>query len=147
MSEQGGPSLPVTQPRIAQHIDMVEDLNNRLTYQSNLGVVLVATTKDKIDNVLHRMLPKYRTQYAWQGPLGIMLTLILTMITAEFRPFLGVSAEALNGACGIATIAVGVYTGFKLAGKCKSVTQDDIVDAIVQTHDARDPNLISGDMD
>lgn len=129
--QEPGSDLIVSPP--SQNINIRADLNEQLTYTGNLGVEIVATTRDKISNALHVSLPKYDRKRAWVGPTSIFVTLLITALTADFKDFDFVSGQTLFGACVMATIFCGFFTGRALLQLIGSHGHAEIVDAIVST--------------
>lgn len=129
--QESGNGLIVSPP--SQNINIQADLNEQLTYTGNLGVEIVATTRDKVSNALHVSLPKYDRKRAWVGPTSIFLTLLITVLTADFKDFKMVSGQTLFGACVMATIFCGVFTIRALWQLKGSYGHAEIVDAIVST--------------
>lgn len=121
--------------QIYNKIDVYEEMNKRVTYSGNLGVEIVATTKDKISNALHDSLPKYEMRRAWIGPAGLFATLVMTLFTAEFKDVAGISGQAIMGACVFAAIICVYFTVKYLFGLRGAFNHAKVVESIVQTAD------------
>lgn len=51
----------------------------------NVSQALIVTTEDKVRIHLSNHLKKMEMKKAWIGPLGIFATIVLTLVTAEFK--------------------------------------------------------------
>ncbi|MBL4634767.1 MAG: hypothetical protein JKY56_12915 [Kofleriaceae bacterium] len=59
-------------------------------HRSNLKSDLIEITEDKLENILMKHESKLGLKKAWIAPLGLLLTIVATLISAEFKDALGV---------------------------------------------------------
>lgn len=117
-------------------LDINEHLSRSITVSTNLETNIVVTTRDKISNSLHEMLPKVVRRNAWLAPASLLLTLITTLVTADFsKDLFGVSpdiwqAAFMLGAGGtlIWLVVAMVNLVFRSAGHAA------VLEAIAKTH-------------
>jgi len=50
-------------------------------------------TRDKLENLILRQRDRLTARQGWVAPLGLLLTLVLVLVTAEFREALGIDAD------------------------------------------------------
>lgn len=69
--------------------------NSRFVSQvcSNTQTDLIEITEDKLENILIKFLADYRTSNAWLTPLGLFLSFLITILTAEFKDLLKIPKE------------------------------------------------------
>lgn len=69
-----------------------ESINNRLvedtTIYANLSQEVIITTEDKIWKCLKIYLDKISRRNEWQTPLGIAITIGITLLTTDFKDFI-----------------------------------------------------------
>jgi hypothetical protein len=54
----------------------------------NVAPVVIVTTEDKVKLALHERQEMFLGRDAWIAPLGIFLTILLALLTTDFRRFL-----------------------------------------------------------
>lgn len=64
--------------------------------RSNTKSDLIEITEDKLENILIKFLEKFKKTINWLTPLSIFLTVILVLLTAEFKDFLGLEKSIWN---------------------------------------------------
>jgi hypothetical protein len=63
------------------------------TFQANLAQELIATTKDKIELCLLHHQQELQSQREWTTPFATLVTVLLTLLTADFKDGLGFKKE------------------------------------------------------
>lgn len=63
---------------------------------SNVKSDLIEITEDKLENVLLKHLKNLRIIDSWLAPFTLFLTVLLTILTTEFKTALGVTKETWN---------------------------------------------------
>lgn len=64
--------------------------------RSNTKSDLIEITEDKLENILRKFIEKFKKTINWLTPLSIFLTVILVLLTAEFKSFLGLDKSIWN---------------------------------------------------
>ena len=84
---------------------ITDDTNNRFINKicTNTKSDLIEITEDKLENILIKFLSDYRNSTIWLTPLGIFLSLLITVLTADFKKFLDISKDTW---CGIFYVAL-----------------------------------------
>ncbi len=59
----------------------------------NIQTELITITKDKLENILLKYLNKLDLRKAWITPFSVFLSLIIALLTADFKEFLGLPKE------------------------------------------------------
>lgn len=72
----------------------------RAVVHGDLTQNVVMVTEDKLKLCLSEHLAAQRDRAAWQGPLGMFLSLLLTAVTADFKETMGVKAAVWSGVFG-----------------------------------------------
>lgn len=71
---------PVSSPQIN------EEINKHLTYHTNLGQDVIIIDANKVRLILHNKYEGLRAEREWATPSAICLTLIITLVSAQFKP-------------------------------------------------------------
>ena len=82
------------QPQSNLNLQFDKELTDKLSVHKNLDQEVIITTSDKmklclIDNQTHM-----KASREWITPLGIILSLITTLVSADFKKSLGLSPES-----------------------------------------------------
>jgi hypothetical protein len=96
---------------------------------SNLDQEIIQITEDKIRLVLNDHLKKLQDKQRWIAPLGICLTVFITLVTSTFKDT-GLKAatwEAIFWLVGMGSLLWFVVTAI---GALRSPTIDDVVERI-----------------
>lgn len=90
MADQRPDENPTVNP------DIVKELA-KSRVQQNLAQNIFTTTEDWATICLMRYQRALRDEDQWALPAGILLTIVLTMVSANFHPFLGLDADTIHG--------------------------------------------------
>ncbi|MCY1634390.1 hypothetical protein NQ163_08390 [Marinifilum sp. D737] len=63
---------------------------------SNVKSDLIEITHDKLENILLKYLGNLNKMRSWITPLSIFVTVLVTLLTATFNDYLGLSKEVWN---------------------------------------------------
>jgi hypothetical protein len=98
----------------------------------NIAPVVIATTEDKLKLALHERQRIFRSREAWIAPLGILLSIVTTLLTTDFRMFLLAAAvwEAIFFISAIAAFLWLIYTLWQCS---KSQSIDEFIHYIKRT--------------
>jgi hypothetical protein len=66
---------------------------NQITFHDNTSQVLIRITEDKLKNYLNDFLKSYEIRFSWKFPLGFLIPIIITLITATFKAKFGLTSE------------------------------------------------------
>jgi hypothetical protein len=70
------------------NIEIEKEFSERLTVYKNLGQEVIVTTVDKLRLCLLESRDCLTAKREWLTPLSLMLTLLTTLVAAEFRTFI-----------------------------------------------------------
>jgi len=90
--------------------------------KSPIGQEVITTTSDKIRICLMNYDSEYKSKNRWQTPLGVLLALIPSLVAAEFKDFLGLSASVWQAIFVVGSILCAAYLvhSLRLAYKFRS---------------------------
>jgi predicted phage tail protein len=78
-------------------------------YHKNVSQEVVEITTDKLRIILSQHIKKIERQKEWQTALGILLALVASLITAEFKTVFGVEAGVWKSLFILGAVASGVW--------------------------------------
>jgi hypothetical protein len=81
------------QPLLSTELSLDKELIESSVVHKNVAQEFVVTTSDKIRICLRDYQAALKAQNDWLTPLGILLTLLASLVAADFRQFLGLSSE------------------------------------------------------
>jgi hypothetical protein len=97
----------------------------------NVKQALIITTEDRVRIHLSSHLSKVEKRKAWIAPLGILLTIITTLITSKFKDaniiFSASTWEAIFVIAGIFSL---VWLLYAIRQACKSESIDDLINRL-----------------
>lgn len=77
--------------------------------RSNVKSDLIEITEDKLENILLKHLKKVTTTKNWITPLSIFITVLIVLLTAEFKEFLDLEKEVWKAIFIIILICSFIY--------------------------------------
>jgi nitrogen regulatory protein PII-like uncharacterized protein len=95
----------------------------------NVGQNLIVITEDKLRLCLSESLKKIERKYSWVAPTGVFLTILLSLITADFKN-LGLSADTWKAVFIIAAILSLAWLVYSIIQSTKAETIDNVVEKI-----------------
>lgn len=111
-------------------IDVGDELSKNLTIYQNVDQDIIITTEDKIRLVLISTREILTAQREWWTPLGLLISFVATLVTADFIDILGLSKESWKAIFVILTLASIVWLGSALIKLLKNRNQDDLENII-----------------
>lgn len=114
---------------MARKTDYKNVESNIVAIHSNLDQSIIQITEDKLVIFLKEYVENVECRDKWIAPLGIALTVVVTLVTAEFRAFV-VSADtwrAIFIMSGILALAWLVYAVWSMN---KAMKIDDVMQKI-----------------
>lgn len=81
---------------------------------ANIKSDLIEITHDKLENILLKHLSSVSVKGSWITPSGILLSVLLTLCTAEFKEFWGVSKESWQAVFIVLAIVSGGWLIYSL---------------------------------
>lgn len=97
---------------------------------SNLTAEVIEITSEKLELILRAHLSCLDRESSWHAPLGILITIILVLLTTDFKATFGLSADTWNAVfiiSGALTIAWLIKT---LLNKNKSLSIEQLLDKV-----------------
>ena len=82
----GGEQTPGTVPQTQVTINPGDDFTKIIIRQTEVDVIVISD--DKLHIILTNCLSKISTLNQWATPLGILVTLVITMLTTTFKTFI-----------------------------------------------------------
>jgi hypothetical protein len=127
-------------------INLSESMSSQITVTTNLGTEVLITTRDKISNVLHTVLPKVRRRDQWVAPSTIGLSLVIALLSTDFNQRLfGLSAETWKAFFYVAAGLSIIWFVWALVGAIfRSAGHKEVLAAITKTHEASPNTTIQG---
>jgi hypothetical protein len=78
--------------------------------RTNTKSDLIEITEDKLENILLKHLSKLNKVKGWLTPFSLLITILIVLLTADFKIFLGVSKEIWNAVFILGFIATFIWT-------------------------------------
>jgi hypothetical protein len=79
------------------------------TIHPNTAQNIIITTEDKIRNYLHEYSKALATRAQWVTPLGLLITIGATLLTANFKDTLGIKADIWAALFLLLLLASGIW--------------------------------------
>lgn len=114
-------------------IDFGDELSKNLTVHKNVKQEIIVTTADKIRIVLINSRDVLTAQRDWLTPLGLLISFIATLCTAEFKETFGIAKEVWHAIFILLTVFSGIWllcTGYKLIKYWGQGDLDKIIEQI-----------------
>lgn len=105
---------------------------------SNLDQSVIVTTEDRLNLLLRNHLGSLESKNSWGTPLGIVLTIGLTLLTADFKEDLIFSKDFLAAVFFLLGVASGVWLirSIVIAYKSREITIETLIGKIKRIEDA-----------
>lgn len=127
MIELSNDSQPVVQLDAPKHIIIKQ-------VHGNLSPDVIQITVDRLALILHRHASSLERRRAWIAPAGILLSIVATLLTAEFKGrFL--SASTWQAVFIISAILTSVWLSRELAAAFFAPSIDDLIEKIKKQED------------
>ncbi|GEM_PF-3931108 len=97
--------------------------------KSSLGEIIIVSTEDKISLSLIRHLRRIGEKRSWITPLSLLLTIVITFLTTEFKTWIFVK-ETWQAVFLIAGGIFFLWFIWVVPRAFKSVTENDVLDEI-----------------
>lgn len=107
------------------------DLSDNRNVYKNTAQDIIVTTKDKLELVLLKTEKCLAKKNAWMTPLGLVVTCVLTLLTADFKEFI-ISASVWKAIFIITTIICSIWLIYSLCILFKNLKKGNIDDIINQ---------------
>jgi uncharacterized membrane protein YqjE len=78
--------------------------------RTNTKSDLIEITEDKLENILLKYLGKLNKVKGWLTPFSLFVTILIVLLTAEFKIFLGISKEIWNAFFILALLITFIWT-------------------------------------
>ena len=111
-------------------VDFGDELSKNLTIHKNFKQEIIITTEDKIKLVLINTKEILSAQRDWLTPLGLLLSFVATLVTADFKNILGVTKEFWNAIFVILTLVSSIWLVKALYNLYKNWNQDNLENII-----------------
>ena len=122
----------MNEEEIFEEVLQQEFLQAKKIYR-NLEQVVIVTTEDKLRLCLYKAIDNLDAKREWLTPVALLVTLVLTLTTAEFKDQFTIPAATWEAFFLLLTVASFIWTGVALwkASKVK-VSVESIVSEIKQ---------------
>jgi hypothetical protein len=94
---------------------LTDRMLSELTFHANLAQELIVTTKDKIELCLLHHQEELQIQREWTTPFGILVAVLMTLLTADFKDGLGLKKEVWQAIFLMAAATSGVWFVYAVA--------------------------------
>lgn len=128
----------------AGDLNLVHHIAESANIVMNVGTDYVVTTRDKIEIALRRKLPLFLRRTAWVAPLSLLIGLVTAIITSDFKKFMGVSEEVWSTFFVVGAVLSAIWLLKALIQLFRSAKLEDVLHAIVATHDVNDRRPLQG---
>lgn len=115
----------------------IEELSRNSTITTNVEQKYIITTSDKIKLILIDWEKRKKVATEWWSYLGMALSFIIPLFTADFKDFLGFSAEALKALFVFLSAIFSIMTFVALVRRIwnhKMITVDHCVGEITKSN-------------
>lgn len=92
----------------------IGEIGENVVIHKNINQEVIITTVDKLKIILMEFRKSLSLQGRWSTPVGILLTLIATLGTANFKDSLGLSSEKWEAIFIISSIFCGIWLIFTI---------------------------------
>jgi hypothetical protein len=116
----------INQKKALTKIDLYEALSKNSSVHTNVGNDFVLISSDKIRICLRDYKIAVKAQSDWLTPLGIFLTLLATLVSADFKKFLGINPDVWKAAFLLGTIFCFIWLIYSGCLAIKSHKSSDI---------------------
>lgn len=123
-------------PPATINIGSIADLVNISKVHLNVSQEVIIITEDKVRICLSEHLKKMEDRRIWITPLGILLTIVITLITTDFKSvvFEAATWKAIFVIAGFFFFGWFIYSGKRAL---KSVKIDDIINKLKKVSEAQ----------
>jgi hypothetical protein len=90
-------------------VDLNKEVLENSVVHTNVGQEFVVTTSDKIRLSLKEYQSALKAQNDWVAPLGIFLALLPSLVAADFKSFIGITAEMWKSLFFLGTIGCIIW--------------------------------------
>ncbi|MEV7661810.1 hypothetical protein [Paenarthrobacter sp. NPDC089316] len=142
--ESSNKAISVPPRTVPGDLNLVHHIAESANVVMNVRTDYVVTTRDKIEIALRRKLPEFLGRSAWVAPLTLLIGLIAAIITSDFQDFMGVDDEVWSTVFVVGAVLAGVWLIRSFVQFFKSAKMEDVLDAIVATHDVNDRQPLQG---
>ncbi|MDR1384824.1 MAG: hypothetical protein LBJ67_13400 [Planctomycetaceae bacterium] len=101
-------------------ISINSELGKNVTIHVNLEQEVIMTTQDKLKLVLIENQNAILSQNAWIAPLGLFITCLMTLITADFKDKFYLTKEQWFAIFFISTVVFSIWFIYTLIVLCKN---------------------------
>lgn len=113
-------------------IDISNELGKNISIHKNVRQEIILTTGDKLKLVLIQAKESMASQRDWWTPLGLLISFIATLCTADFKDTLGLSKDTWKALFILLSIAATVWLIIDLKRLFKYYGKDNLDDIIQQ---------------
>ena len=110
----------------------------KIRWHSNLDQVVIAITEDRLKLCLHKAIGNLGTKREWWTPVALLVTLVLTLTTAEFKDRFALPAATWQAFFLLLTVASLIWT---IAAIWKAVRVKVSVESIVSEIKQQPPEI------
>ena len=113
------------------NVDVAADIVQATRLHSNLDQDVHMIARHRIENALHKTLPRYAPTERLLAVLGVVLAFAGALVSADFTTALGIPEDAWRTLFVVGLVASGAWLCWLVWGWFHRASLDDIVDAIV----------------
>ena len=97
---------------------------------SNLTAEVIEITSEKLELILRDQLSCLTSENSWHAPLGILVTIILVLLTTDFKSSFGLSADTWSAIFIMSTFLSLLWLIKSFVKKIKSLTVEQFLDKV-----------------
>ena len=89
--------------------DIKENLYQRSGYHLNITQIVIMTTEDKVRLCLNEHAEKLAIRKTWAAPVALFVTIVLAILTADFKDFLSIPKATWHALFIISAVITGAW--------------------------------------
>ena len=98
----------------------------------NTAQIVISVAEANARLVLHRNVSGLRGSRDWLGPAGLFAGFLVSLVTSDFRPILGMTADTVEGLVMGITLALLAWTAIAESGRARCSSTDEVIERIVK---------------
>lgn len=129
--------LVTSQPLGNGRLNLMRHIADSANVVVNVQTDYIITTRDKVSNVLHSVIPQIRRRTEWVGAFGLVSSLVVVLLSTEFsKKLFGLSAETWTALFYLATGLSTLWLIWAVIGAVfRSASHASVLADITATHE------------
>ncbi len=107
--------------------ELLTQYQQNLQVHANVSAPIIITNEDKVRLVLNDLHKSIDEAKSWVAPIGILISLAATLVTADFKEIYGVKPDVFKGFYYCVTLIIFIWLVRAWRAKRKEMTDNDFV--------------------